>query len=45
MKNSQIPDYLCPQVRLMNLTPKESVLTTSTVSTLEGFSNDEEDLW
>jgi len=44
MKNTQIPDYFCPQARFINLTIKEPVLTTSTTSTLESF-NDEEDLW
>lgn len=44
MKNSQIPDYLCPQARFINLSIKEAVLTTSTTSTLESFDG-EEDLW
>ena len=44
MKKSQIPDYLCPQARFINLSSKEPILLLSTESTLERF-DDEEDLW
>jgi len=45
MKNAVLFDYLCPQLRFINLTPVSSMLTTSTVSTLEKFDDDEESLW
>lgn len=45
MKKAVLVDYLCPQVRFINLVPISSVLTTSTVSTLEQYDADEESLW